>query len=116
MWRRYYSEIIDMKKISELIPSEYSLEQNYPNPFNLSTIIRFKIPGSENGKLKTENSRVVLKVYDILGKEIKTLVNEKLSPGEYKVPFAINQIPSGIYFYRLQMDGYSETKKMMLIK
>jgi hypothetical protein len=63
----------------------------------------------------------VLKVYDILGIEIATLVNEKLQPGTYEVPFSINQfsdyqLPTGVYFYRLITDGYSETKKMVLLK
>jgi hypothetical protein len=102
-------------KLSTEIPSSYSLFQNYPNPFNPSTIIRFQI----------KDSRFVsLKVYDIPGKEVAVLVNEKLNPGTYEIPFSINhlprqannQTPSGIYFYRLTADGFSETKKMVLMK
>jgi hypothetical protein len=71
--------------------------------------------------LKTGISPVVLKVYNILGKEVATLVNEKLVPGVYEVPFSINQIslnqiPSGIYFYKLQTNDFSSVKKMMLVK
>ena len=110
-----------VSKISEKIPLEYKLLQNYPNPFNPSTIIRYKIPESENGKWKMENGLVTLKVFDVLGKEIATLVNEKQSPGEYEVPFSINQfsgyqLPSGIYFYTLRAGDYVETKKMLMIK
>ena len=92
--------------------SGYELKQNYPNPFNPSTIIRFRIKDARF---------VTLKVFDMLGKEIATLVNEKLQPGEYEVPFSINQfsnnqLPSGVYFNRLTTGGFSETKKMILIK
>jgi len=103
---------IFVKQIGSEVPSAYSLEQNYPNPFNPSTIIKFQI----------KDSRFIsLKVHDIIGKEVATLVNEKLQTGEYEVPFSINQfpnnqLPSGIYFYRLSTGDYVETKKMMLLK
>ena len=85
------------------------------NPFNTTTIIRYSV--SENGKLKIENSMVTLKVYNILGKEIATLVNERQKPGIYEVQFSDNQIPSGIYFYRLLVDDVQfGVKKMILIK
>ena len=98
-------------------PDEYKLNQNYPNPFNPSTKIKFSIPPFEGG----QGGMIVLKVYDILGKEIATLVNEKLQPGEYEVPFSINQfsgyqLPSVIYFYTLHAGDYKETKKMLYIK
>jgi hypothetical protein len=92
------------------------LSQNYPNPFNPTSIIRFQIPNSENGKLKTENGIVSLKVFDIIGKEVVTLVNEKLSPGVYEVTFDGGKLASGTYFYRLTTNGFSETKKMLMIK
>jgi hypothetical protein len=106
---------VGIKNISSEVPSEYSLYQNYPNPFNPSTIIRFQI----------KDSRFVsLKVYDILSKEVAVLVNEKLNPGTYEIPFSINHLPrqannqttSGIYFYKLTTDGFSETRKMVLMK
>ena len=86
--------------------------QNYPNPFNPSTIIRFQIK---------ESRFVTLKVYNITGQEIATLVNEKLQPGVYEIPFSVDQytntqISSGVYFYRLITDGFTETKKMIMIK
>jgi photosystem II stability/assembly factor-like uncharacterized protein len=110
-----------IKNVSSVTPSNYFLYQNYPNPFNPTTVIRFQISNPENGILKTGISPVVLKVYNILGKEVATLVNEKLVPGVYEVPFSINQIslnqiPSGIYFYKLQTNDFSSVKKMMLVK
>ena len=97
--------------------STFKLYQNYPNPFNPSTKIKFTIPSVETTR------RVVfttLKVYDILGNEIATLVNEELSPGEYVVNFntsSIKHIPSsGIYFYTLKAGEFVQTKKMILLK
>jgi hypothetical protein len=99
------------------IVNEFKLEQNYPNPFNPSTKIKFTIPSVEATR------RVVfttLKVYDVLGNEVATLVNEELSPGEYEVEFntsSIKHIPSsGIYFYTLKAGEFVQTKKMMLLK
>jgi hypothetical protein len=91
---------------------EYFLFQNYPNPFNPFTVIMFKIKYS---------AFVTLKVYDVLGKEIVTLVNENLKTGEYKVKFpnenlSFSQIPCGVYFYRITAGDYSEVKKMILLK
>jgi len=96
------------------IPVNYKLFQNYPNPFNPVTIIRYMI--AENGKQKTENGLVTLKVYDILGKEIATLVNEKQSPRTYEVTWDASVYPSGVYFYKLTSGDFSETKKTLLIK
>lgn len=113
---------VKVNNISKSIQGSFELYQNYPNPFNGNTLIKFQISNSENGKKKIENSLVVLKVYNILGKEIATLVNEKLEPGIYTVPFSISQysgyqIPSGVYIYNLVVDNilYS-TRKMVLIK
>jgi photosystem II stability/assembly factor-like uncharacterized protein len=97
---------------SSEIPSTYSLSQNYPNPFNPSTTIKFSIP--ENGKLK--NGIVILKVYDILGNEVATLVNESLKPGTYETTFDGSMLPSGVYFYKICAGDFSETKKMLMIK
>jgi hypothetical protein len=89
------------------MPSTYLLQQNYPNPFNPSTTISFSIPTSEF---------VTLKVYDVLGREIATLVNENLSAGSYSYNFDASNLTSGVYFYKLQAGKYSETKKMLLSK
>jgi hypothetical protein len=88
-------------------PEHYSLWQNYPNPFNPSTKIRFSVPQSSN---------VVIKVFDILGSEIETLVNEEKPAGNYEVEFDATRLPSGIYFYRLQAGNFVGTKKMVLMK
>ena len=89
------------------IPGNFLLSQNYPNPFNPSTGIKFNIA-------KTGN--VSIKVYDIIGKEVATIINQDLNPGTYDINFDASELPSGTYFYRLQTDGFTDTKKMILIK
>jgi len=108
-----YSYVLGIENISTEVPSSYSLSQNYPNPFNPRTKIRFNIQKSE---FRSQNSEVTLKVYDIMGRELQTLVNEKLNPGTYETTFDGSNYSSGVYFYRLMTDGYSETKRMLLIK
>ncbi len=107
---------ISVNQISSNLPDKYKLEQNFPNPFNPSTTIKFGIANSENGKVKTENGFVILKIFDILGREIETLVNEKLQPGTYEVKFDGSKLASGIYFYKLISKDFVETKKMLMIK
>ncbi|MCW8806337.1 MAG: T9SS type A sorting domain-containing protein, partial [Ignavibacteriaceae bacterium] len=99
-----YSDIVDVK-ISG--PTEFSLEQNYPNPFNPSTTIKYTIPESGNVKLK---------VYDSLGEEVATLVDEFKDSGSYDIEFSANGLSSGIYFYRLKTNNYDQIKKMILLK
>ncbi|PJC59479.1 MAG: hypothetical protein CO025_06015, partial [Ignavibacteria bacterium CG_4_9_14_0_2_um_filter_37_13] len=91
----------------ESIPVNYALFQNYPNPFNPSTTIRFQLPVSNH---------VTLKVFDNLGKEVATLVNEKKSAGNYEVNFNSSKISSGVYFYRLTAGSFSILKKMILLR
>jgi|GEM_PF-961901 hypothetical protein len=98
------------------IPNEFRLFQNFPNPFNPVTKIKFDIPALGSPLGRGAGGMTVLKVYDILGKEIETLVNEKLNPGTYEVTFNASQYPSGVYFYRLQVGDYNESRKMLLIK
>ena len=93
--------------ISTKIPSKYSLMQNYPNPFNPLTNIRFDLP--KNGSVK-------LVVFDALGREVTTLVNEKLKAGTYQVDWDGSGYPSGVYFYKLTTGEFSDTKKMLMIK
>jgi hypothetical protein len=114
LYRRPLTELIGINTISEQVPAQYKLEQNYPNPFNPTTKIKFSIP--ENGKSKMENGVAVLKVYDVMGKEVATLVNEKLNPGTYETSLNGAALNSGVYFYKLTADRFSETKKMVLIK
>ncbi len=96
----------------------FRLWQNYPNPFNPSTKIKFTVPlviatPLERGK---QSQKVTLKVFDILGNEITTLVNEEKLAGEYEVEFSAKGLSSGIYFYTLNAGSYTETKKMILLK
>lgn len=97
------------------IPDEFILEQNYPNPFNPTTTIKFTIPGEESGHTFTLRF-TKLKVFDNLGREVATIVNEYKPPGIYSVSFDAGKLSSGIYFYRLTADNFSQTKKMILIK
>ena len=92
---------------NKLIPTKFYLYQNYPNPFNPVTTIKYAIP-------KTVN--VELKVFDILGREIKTLVNEPMNAGYYEVQFNASNFASGVYFYRMKAGEYIKTSKMLLIK
>jgi len=92
--------------------NSYRLFQNYPNPFNPSTTIRFTIPQEE--RRKTQN--VSLKVFDLLGNEVAILVNEEKPAGEFEIEFVGADLPSGIYFYRLQAGDFVETRKMLLLK
>jgi len=89
------------------LPTEFSLEQNYPNPFNPATTIKYDIK---------ERTNVELKVFDILGREIITLVNEEKTAGAYSVEFNATSLPSGVYFYQLSAGNFVETKKMVLLK
>lgn len=92
---------------SEDVVYNYELDQNYPNPFNPSTTINFSIK---------ENSNVSLKVFDILGNEVASLVDERKAPGNYSVTFNAKELPSGIYVYRLIANDFTSTKKLMLVK
>jgi hypothetical protein len=89
------------------IPSAYSLSQNYPNPFNPSTTIKFDLK---------ESGLVLLKIYDVLGREVTTLLNEVKSAGSYSINFNASNITSGIYFYKIQSGSFSQIRKMVLIK
>jgi hypothetical protein len=103
--------------VQEEIPvsTAFYLSQNYPNPFNPSTKIKFRVPNNE---------LVYLKIYDVLGNEIASLVNEMKPSGEYEIEFSGRNLPSGIYFYKLTAGNpstssgqiFSETKKMLLLK
>ena len=101
------SNVTGISNIGGEVPVDYTLGQNYPNPFNPETNINFTIPKSGN---------VTLKIYDVSGKEVSTLVNEVKNAGNYIVGFNAASLPSGAYFYRLETNGFSATKKMMLIK
>jgi hypothetical protein len=91
----------------DVIINSFELKQNYPNPFNPSTIISYSVP---------QNAFVTLKVYNILGNEVSTLVNEQKAAGNYNVTFNASQLTTGIYFYTLQSGNFTATKKLILVK
>lgn len=106
-----------IQPISNNTPEKFSLSQNYPNPFNPSTTIRFSIPllrgvSGEAGR----GMFTLLKIYDILGNEIETLVNQSIAPGTYSVEWNAANYPSGVYFYTLSSGDFRQTYKMVLIK
>jgi hypothetical protein len=86
---------------------QFKLQQNYPNPFNPSTTINYSI--AKEGQVK-------LNVYDMLGNNVAAIANENKQPGNYSIQFNASALPSGIYFYRLESAGYSDTKKFILMK
>jgi len=108
------------------IVNEFKLFQNYPNPFNPTTTIEYQIPSNVKGEtskgiVKTQNiaspqQNVVLKVYDLLGREVAALVNKKQQPGTYNVEFDASSLPSGIYYYRIKYGNYIKTRNMILLK
>jgi photosystem II stability/assembly factor-like uncharacterized protein len=95
------------EEVIDILPTDYSISQNYPNPFNPSTTFRYSIP---------QTSKVVIKVYDILGKEIASLMNEDKSVGTYELTWNAENLPSGVYFYQLKAGDFISTKKMILLK
>ena len=103
---RVHGLTVDVNDIPE-IPVEYSLSQNYPNPFNPSTKITYSVASL---------SSVVLKIYDILGREVVTLVNEEKPTGRYEVNFNASSLASGVYFYQIKAGSFIQTKKLMLLK
>ena len=114
---KYIPSIINfVKEIEEGIPESFFLFQNYPNPFNPSTTIKYSIPSN----VKRETLKVSLKVYDVLGNEIVTLVNEEKEAGSYEVDFqstiGSRQLASGIYFYQLRAEKFVDMKKMILLR
>ena len=106
-WGVRINNSIGIKQISSEIPDNFILQQNYPNPFNPTTNIRYEI---------SENRFVKLTIYDILGKEIEKLINEKQAPGIYEVTFNASQYPSGVYFYRIEAEDFTDVKKMIFLK
>ena len=99
-----YSDIIEVQVTA---PIKFALNQNYPNPFNPSTLISYSIP---------QNSFVTVKVYDIIGNEVSTLVNQTQSAGKYDVKFDASSLSNGVYFYTIKADNFTSTKKMILLK
>jgi hypothetical protein len=112
VWRRPISELVGIEYVNSSVPKEFSLSQNYPNPYNPTTTIRFAIPSN----VKREMSNVKIIIYDALGREIQTIVNEQLSPGTYEVEWNAAVYSSGVYFYTIKAGKFTQTLKMVLIK
>lgn len=106
-WYVYKADIGNPVENEETLPIEFKLQQNYPNPFNPSTMIKFSVP---------ERSNVLIKIYDILGGEVVTFVNEEMEVGWYTRVFDASGYSTGVYVYRMQTGNYVSTKKMLLIK
>lgn len=102
-----YSQVTNVETNSEYIPIEFLLSQNFPNPFNPATTIRWQIP---------EAGFVTLKIYDVLGREVATIVNKELSAGKHETIINASRFKSGVYFYRLKAGEFIQTKKMILLK
>jgi hypothetical protein len=109
VWRRPLTEMITTRVNDNhnQTPTRFVLEQNYPNPFNPATTISFSVPSK---------SFVSLKVFDALGREVATIISEEMSAGNYSRQWIALNMPSGIYFYRLQAGSFAETKKLSLIR
>lgn len=107
IYKRLLQDIIGIKKYEGVIPESFELYQNYPNPFNKTTIIKFQTKS---------NGLVELKIFDLSGKIIKTLINENLNAGLYQVEFDSESLTSGVYFYKLVTNGFESVKKMILVK
>ena len=103
----FNNNILPVEDEQNLIVDEFKLFQNYPNPFNPSTRIQYTVSSLQF---------VSLKIYDVLGKEVATLVNEELESGKYEIDFIAGDLPSGIYFYTFRSGFFVKTKKMLLIK
>jgi hypothetical protein len=99
--------ITEVQKIENNIPNEFALSQNYPNPFNPSTKIQFSIP---------KHNVVTLKIFDIAGREIATLLNKEMNAGNYSIEWNASHLPSGVYIYRITAGEFSDSKRMMLVK
>jgi photosystem II stability/assembly factor-like uncharacterized protein len=108
--------LVFTSNIENQVPDKFHLYQNYPNPFNPVTKIKFEIPNKLSFQRKLESSYTTLKVFNLTGKEVAALVNEQLQPGIYEVTFDGSKLPSGVYFYRLRTDNFTDSRKMLMIK
>lgn len=105
-----YDIVLPVDEEQQNTPAEFSLMQNYPNPFNPATKIKFSIPAAQTGSV------VRLNIYDILGKEVRNLINRELASGSYEIEFNADNLPSGMYIYKLEFGGKVLSKKMLLLK
>ena len=112
--------ILNNIKETNLLSNDYQLFQNYPNPFNPVTTIKYSIPANAKGEMSNHQpsagAGTKLVVYDMLGREVATLVNEDKAPGNYEVVFDASKLSSGVYFYRLTTQGFTASRKMLVVK
>jgi hypothetical protein len=106
-WSQVSLEPVAVESLPDNLPRAFRLDQNYPNPFNPATTIRFALPRTE---------QVTLKIFDVRGREVATLVNEKMPAGEHSVNFNGQRLASGIYFYRLRAGEFVQQRKLALVK
>ena len=104
---RHFTIVITSVSLFDGIPQEYSLSQNYPNPFNPTTTIFYELP---------KQTRVTIKIFNMLGKEIASLVDEVKGPGRYDIDWNASGFASGVYFYKLQTGSYTSVKKLVLLR
>jgi hypothetical protein len=114
VWRRSLSDVTTDVEIEQKYPHRFVLDQNYPNAFNPTTKIGFGIPASPNPS--KGGALVTLKVYDVLGNEVKTLINKEMEAGYHSIELNASDLPSGVYFYQLRAGSFIETRKMMLLR
>ena len=109
VWRRPLSEMTTSVQQSSNrdVPKDFALEQNYPNPFNPSTRIKFQVPSS---------GFMSLRMYDVLGREVATLVNEELKAGSHEATFDATGLASGVYYYQLRAGEFTQTKRLLLLR
>lgn len=112
IYNQNFQSVLSVNNISTEIPEGFNLYQNYPNPFNPVTKIKFDI--TRDARRETQDVKLV--IYDALGRQVATLFSEKISPGSYEVEFYGSNFTGGVYFYRIEAGGFSQTKKMLLIK
>ena len=107
IWRRALSEMVTSVRVADdNIPQGFILEQNYPNPFNPKTVIRYSVP---------HRTVVRIRIIDMLGREVRTIINGEKSAGQYEIEFDARTLPSGLYFYQLKADNFLQTKKLVLL-
>jgi len=104
---REYGTIVGVSNQPEIIPGSFTIEQNYPNPFNPTTTIKYELPKA---------AHVILTVFDILGREVSVLVNDRRSAGVYEIKFDGSNLASGVYFYRLQAEDFIQSKRLLILK
>jgi hypothetical protein len=107
VWRRSISDFTSVQQLPSAAPVHFNLSQNYPNPFNPSTTIEFSVP---------QAALVTLRVFNVLGSVVGTLVNEELQAGSYRTTWEASGFSSGVYFYRMEAGWFVETKKLMLLR